>query len=117
MQKRLRYAMPRVPLGEHRQRTAAHDVGNGGNMPENVATAATNVGIMARRIGEAERKKRRTYRAPPERPLGGDVESSYSDESEKYNNSNESDDDEGLLVGNAESVENDDVTEQTAIQL
>ena len=71
MQKRLRYAMPRIPLHKHRQEEGLENE----NMRGNVA-AMTNVGVMARRIGEAERKKRRAYRAPLERPLGGDVESS-----------------------------------------
>ena len=35
---------------------------------------------MVRLINEAERKKREAYRAPPEHPLGGDVETSDSDE-------------------------------------
>ena len=55
---------------------------------------ATNVGIMARRIGDAQRKKRRAYRPPPERPLGGDVESSDSDENEESDDSDESNDDD-----------------------
>ena len=36
-------------------------------------------GIMAQRINEADRRKRRGYQAPPERPLGGDVSPSDSD--------------------------------------
>ena len=34
---------------------------------------------IARRINEAERRKRSGYQAPPERPLGGDVSPSDSD--------------------------------------
>ena len=94
MQKRLRYAMPRIPLYEQRQNAAVLEAPNdeNENMPENTAAAVSNEGIMARRIGEAERKKRRAYRAPPERPLGGDIETSESDDGdESY------DDDTGLL--------------------
>ena len=63
-------------------------------LPEDGPAAATNVGIMARRIGDAQRKKRRGYRPPPERPLGGDVESSDSDENEESDDSDESNDDD-----------------------
>ena len=78
MKKRLRYAMPHVPLHKHRQEAVAlrrpEDENENTQVLLEAAPVETNVGIMARRIGEAKRKKRRAYRPPPERPLGGDVE-------------------------------------------
>ena len=101
MKKRLRYAMPRVPLVKHRQQAQADNLDGHDEPVEALGGAAaglvTNVGIMARRINEAERKKRRAYRAPPERLLGGDVETSDSDEDVNDDSDELNDDDERFL--------------------
>ena len=93
--------MPRVPLVKHRQQAQADNPDGHDEAVEALSGAAaglvTNVGIMARRIGEAEQKKRRAYRPPPERPLGGDVETSDSDEDVNDDSDESNDDDERLL--------------------
>ena len=94
MQKRLRNAMPRISLFEHSQKAASRDGGNESNIQqENAAATVTNVEVMARRIGEAERKKRRVYTPSPERPLGGDVENEESEDATE-----QTDDDERHLI-------------------
>ena len=97
MKKKLTYAMSRVPLVKHRQQAQADNADGPNEVVEALRGAAAglvnNVGIMTRRIGEAERKKKRAYRPPPERPLGGDIETSDSDE-DANDDSDESNDDE-----------------------
>ena len=44
--------------------------------------AATNVGVMAKRIHQMEKKKRQGYLPPAEGLLAGDLPSSESDQSE-----------------------------------
>ena len=87
MHKRLRYAMPRVPLLQHREAE-----GEGGllemNNPQEPAPGISNVNVMAKRIGQMEKKKRHGYKRPVEKPLGGDLETSESDE---YDDSDDAD--------------------------
>ena len=45
---------------------------------EAAAVAGSNVGVMAKRIHQMERKKRQVYQPPIERPLAGDLSSSES---------------------------------------
>ena len=82
MRKRLHYAMPRVPLYKHKQEVKEEETRDHENGAEAVPgrAAISHVGIMAKRIGEKERKKRKTYKPPEEQPLWGDVESSESEE-------------------------------------
>ena len=82
MQKRLRYSMPRKPLSDYDLDNSTED-GNGDHQEAApIVAAGTNVGVMAKRIRQMERKKRQVYQPPAERPLGGDLPSSESDESE-----------------------------------
>ena len=83
MQKRLRYAMPRKPLLEYKEDAAQNDAEGDGEVPhEAAAVAGSNVGVMAKRIRQMERKKRQVYQLPIERPLAGDLSSSETDGSE-----------------------------------
>ena len=79
MRKRLRYAMPRVPLLKHRQRNPENDNDVAPIVPKRDKTP---VGQMAKRIvQEAKKKKERVDRPEPYEPLGGDLTSSDSDDS------------------------------------
>ena len=69
MKKRLRYAMPHVPLSKHRPH-------------ENQGTVygTSNVPIMAKRIANGSRRKKIPNTS--ERACGGDVETSWSETEE-----------------------------------
>lgn len=98
MQKRLHYAMPRIPLKEHRQKMeAAGEASDDENevILNNMGPRGTNVDEMAKRIGEAARKKRKVYRAPPEQLLAGDLESSDSEVVIDDGDGDSDDEDEG----------------------
>ena len=72
--------MPRKPLSEYNLDNSEDDDRVIQVVP--VVATGTNVGVMAKRIRQMERKKRQVYQPPPERPLAGDLSSSESDESE-----------------------------------
>ena len=78
MQKRLRYAMPRKPLSEYKEDDDQNDAEDDNGFPP---PAGSNVGVMAKRIRQMEKKKFQLYKPPAERPLAGDLSSSESDES------------------------------------
>ena len=70
--------MPRKPLLEYKEDAAQNDAE--GEVPhEAAAVAGSNVGVMAKRIRQMQRKKRLVYQPPAERPLAGDLSSSESD--------------------------------------
>ena len=87
MHKRLRYAMPRVPLLQHREAEQREELLQINNFPE-PAPGVSNVNVMAKRIGQREKKKRQGYKRPADKPLGGDLEHSESDD---YNDSDDAD--------------------------
>ena len=78
MQKRLRYAMPRKPLSEYKEDDDENDDDGDNGIPP---ATGSNVGVMAKRIRQMEKKKFQLYKPPAERPLAGDLSSSESDES------------------------------------
>ena len=80
--------MPRIPLKEHRQKAEAAGQDENEVVLNNMGPRGTNVDVMAKRIGEAARKKRKVYRAPPEQLLAGDFESSESDDDGDYDETN-----------------------------
>ena len=80
MKKRLRFAMPYVPL-KQREEPAADDHAHNVESALVLKPVKTHVGTMAKRIAQKERKKRRSYKRPEPRPLGGDLSSSDSDNS------------------------------------
>ena len=59
------------------------EVGNGIHDDDSTGTGGSNVRVMVRRISQMERKKRRDYEPPRERPLAGDFSSSESDENDR----------------------------------
>ena len=73
--------MPRKPLLEYKENAAPNDTEGDDEVPqEAAAVAGSNVGVMAKRIRQIERKKRLVYQPPAERPLAGDLSSSESDD-------------------------------------
>ena len=80
MKKRLRFAMPYVPLKQREEPSADDRVHNMESALE-LKPVKTHVGTMAKRIAQKESKKRRSYKQPEPRPLGGDLTSSDSDDS------------------------------------
>ena len=75
--------MPRKPLLKYKEDAAQNDAGGDDEVPqEAAAVAGSNVGVMAKRIRQMERKKRQVYQPPIERPLAGDLSSSETDGSE-----------------------------------
>ena len=79
MHKRLRYAMPKVPLLQHRGAEKEEELLEMNN-PQEPVPGVSNVNVMAKRIGQMEKKKREAYKRPLEKPLGGDLENSESDD-------------------------------------
>ena len=82
MHKRLRYAMPRVPLLQRREAEGEGELLEMNNLLE-PTPGVSNVNVMAKRIGQIEKKKRQGYQRPVEKPLGGDLETSESDYSDE----------------------------------
>ena len=75
--------MPRKPLLEYKEDAAPNDAEGDAEVPlEAAEVAGSNVGVMAKRIRQMERKKRLVYQPPAERPLAGDLSSSESNGSE-----------------------------------
>ena len=89
MHKRLRYAMPKVPLLQHRRAEKEEEFLEMNN-PREPVPGVSNVNVMAKRIGQMEKKKRQGYKRPLEKPLGGDLENSESDD---YDDSDDADSD------------------------
>ena len=86
MKKRLRYAMPRKPLSACKEQDDVQNNAEGGNGihdDDSIGAGGSNVRVMVRRISQMERKKRRDYEPPRERPLAGDFSSSESDEDDR----------------------------------
>ena len=74
--------MPRKPLLEYKDAEQNDAEGDGEVPHEAAAVAGSNVGVMAKRIRQMERKERQVYQPPIERPLAGDLSSSESDDPE-----------------------------------
>ena len=71
MKKRLRYAMPHVPLSKHRPSE------NQGT-DQGTAYGTNHVAVMAKRIAKGNRRKQ-VPNLPPEGACGGDTETSGSE--------------------------------------